>query len=80
MKKVTIYTIPKSNHTKSVKKYFEKKKIPFTEIDIEKNPDKAKRLIEKTGYSVVPQIQIDDKFIIGFDRNKLNEILTKIRY
>ena len=77
MKKVKIFTTPTCPHCVELKDYLNSKSINFEEIDLASDPKAAATLVQKTGYSAVPQIQIDDKFIVGFDRPKIEELLKK---
>ncbi len=76
MKKVTIYTLAESIHTEPLKQYLKSKNCKFDEIDLSKNEDETEKLIRKTGYATVPQIEINGQFIVGFDKNKLDELLS----
>lgn len=57
------------------KKYFKSKNIDFEEINVQDNPEAAVELIEKSGQMGVPVIEIDNKIIIGFNRNAIERAL-----
>jgi len=67
MKKVIIYTKNFCPFCVRAKSFFEQKKIPFTEINIEQDSHGAEKLFEKTGFRTVPQIFIGDECIGGAD-------------
>ncbi|MCX8179376.1 MAG: glutathione S-transferase N-terminal domain-containing protein [Candidatus Aenigmarchaeota archaeon] len=73
--KVKIYTTPACHFCNMAKKYFETKNITYEEIDVSKDLNAAREMIEKTGQMGVPVIEIDDRIIIGFNRNALDRIL-----
>jgi len=75
MKKVKIYTTSDSAPCDELRKYLNSKSIDFTENNIGSG-QAAAALIKKTGYSVVPQIEIDGQIIVGFDRKKIDELLN----
>ena len=49
--------------------------IEFEVIDVSQNQELAMELINKTGQTGVPVIEIDGEYIIGFDKQKLIAIL-----
>jgi glutaredoxin 3 len=54
------------------KQYFDGLKVPFKEIDVEHDQKAAVALVEKTGQSGIPVIEIGEETIIGFDRTKID--------
>ena len=75
MKKVKIYTIKNSHQCHEAKKYFENQSIDFEEIDLTDDSRATKDLVQKTGFTAVPQIEIGDKLIVGWDKKKVRELL-----
>lgn len=74
MKKVTVYTTKTWPHCPPAKEYLANKGIHFVEKDIRDDQDAKKELL-KLGSRSVPTIVIDDKVIVGFDEDKINEAL-----
>ncbi len=62
---------------KSVKRYFKERKVPFKEINIERDPDAARDIVRKTGQTGVPVIKIGNRWIVGFDREKIDKELAR---
>ena len=59
------------------KEYLSQKNVPFTEHDVSKDRDAAMEMVEKTKQMGVPVIVIDDKdFLVGFNPEKLDELLS----
>lgn len=77
MKKITTYTLSWCPHCKALKEYLNKNKIEYENIDVEENEDAAEDIIEKTGQSGFPVIDIDGEILIGFDKDKIELILKK---
>ena len=79
MKKVLMYSgspCPYCDHAKALLK---SKNIPFEEIDVWKNKDKAKEMLKRTnGARTIPQIFIGDHYVGGNDQlqaaNKSGEL------
>ena len=75
MKKVIIYSTPTCHYCNMAKDYFNENKIKYESFDVASNMEKRKEMMEKSGQLGVPVIIIDDKVVVGFDRNKLAELL-----
>ncbi len=74
-KKVKLYSIPTCPYCKMAKEFLKSKGIEFEDIDVSANQEAAKEMVEKSGHMGVPQIEINGKVIIGFDREKLEKEL-----
>tara|TARA_A100001011_G_C14251189_1_gene817943 strand:- start:1185 stop:1442 length:258 start_codon:yes stop_codon:yes gene_type:complete len=84
MKKVTMYSGTPCSYCEAAKALLTSKKIPFDEIDVWKNKDKAKEMLQRTnGARSIPQIFIGDQYVGGnqelqeANRNGLLEKLLK---
>jgi len=76
MKKVKIYTAPGCPFCVLAKEYLKEKGIFFEEVDVSQNENAAREVIEKTGQMGVPVIEIDGEIVIGFDKERIDEILN----
>lgn len=74
-KKITVYTSESCPYCTMVMEYLKERKVPFTEINLNKQPDKIDYLLEVTGQFGVPQTEIDGEWILGFDPEALSELL-----
>ena len=73
MKKVTIYTGSPCSYCDSAKALLKTKNVEIIEIDIWKDRNKAKEMLQRTnGARTIPQIFIGDHYIGGND--KLQEV------
>jgi glutaredoxin-like YruB-family protein len=75
MANVTIYSTPTCGFCHQAKEYFKEKNITFTDFDVADDEKKAEEMIQKTGQTAVPVIVIDGEIVIGFDKEKINELL-----
>jgi glutaredoxin-like YruB-family protein len=73
--KIIIFTTPTCSFCRAAKQYFQQKKIRFREIDVSKDQRAARDMVRKTGQQGVPVILIDNRPIVGFDKNKINRYL-----
>jgi glutaredoxin 3 len=49
--------------------------VAFKDIDVSVDKDGLQTMIQKSGQIGVPVIDVDDTVIVGFNRNKLEELL-----
>ena len=71
---VKIYTTTWCPWCKTAKEFFKENKIKFTELNVE-NQEYAKEMVEKSGQTGVPVIDVDGRIIVGFDKEKLKKVL-----
>ncbi len=77
-KKVVIYSTPTCPYCKRAKDYLSRKGIPYTDINVAQDREKAKEMIQKSGQMGVPVIIIDDNEIsVGFNQALLDELLSQ---
>jgi glutaredoxin len=58
-----------------VKTYLRKNRVPFREVNISRDPSGASSLQAKTGQTGVPQLSIGGRYVVGFDKAKIDEYL-----
>ncbi|MEA3266877.1 MAG: glutaredoxin domain-containing protein [Candidatus Fermentibacteria bacterium] len=58
-----------------VKTYLRKKRVPFREVNISSDPSGASSLQARTGQTGVPQLSIGGRYVVGFDKVKIDEYL-----
>ncbi|MFA8439907.1 glutaredoxin family protein [Pueribacillus sp. YX66] len=75
MKNITVYTTTTCPFCVMVKNFLSEQNIPFTEINVEQNPEYMKKVVEATGQFGVPQTEINGKWIVGFDPNGIMQAL-----
>tara|TARA_B100001996_G_C18443574_1_gene509361 strand:+ start:34 stop:288 length:255 start_codon:yes stop_codon:yes gene_type:complete len=69
MKKVVIYSGSSCPYCDRAKALLKSKNVPFEEIDIWKDKNKAKEMLERTnGARTIPQIFIGDHYVGGNDQ------------
>jgi len=74
--KILLFTTPTCSYCTIAKRYFRENKIRFREIDVSKNEAAARDLQRKTGQTGVPVIFINNRPIVGFDKAKINKMLS----
>ena len=76
MSKVKLYTTPICPYCLSLKEFLKEHNIEFEEIDVSRNQEAAKEMIEKTGQMGVPVVEINGEVVVGFDREKIKNLLN----
>ncbi len=74
-KKVKIYSTPSCVYCKMAKDFFNQNNIQFENVDVSANHEAAKEMIKKSGQMGVPVIEIDGQMVIGFDKERIVELL-----
>jgi len=75
MTNITVYSTKMCPYCVMAKKYLEFKNIAFTDVDVSSDYSKALEMVKKSGQQGVPVIEIDGQIIVGFDRQKIDQIL-----
>jgi glutaredoxin 3 len=72
---VTIYGTTWCGFCHTAKDYLNQKGVAYKYIDIEEDMNAANYIVLKTNQRGVPVIQVNNEFIVGFDKPKLNTLL-----
>ncbi len=75
-KPVKIYSTPTCPYCLRAKAYLKEKDISFEDIDVSVNQEAADEMIKISGQMGVPVIVVGDEIMVGFDKNKLEELLA----
>ena len=73
---IKVYCTPHCPWCTAAKDYLKNHGFEFEEIDVSTDPLLAEELIKKSGQMGVPVIEIDDELIIGFNRERIDEVLN----
>ena len=77
MAKVILFSTSTCSWCRRAKKYLKENKIPFKEINVERDPSAARDVARKTGQTGVPVIKIGSKWIVGFDKTTIERELAR---
>lgn len=75
MNKVKIYSTSTCYFCMKAKEFLKQNKIPFEEVDVNENSKAAVEMIQKSGQSGVPVLEINGEIIIGFDIPQIKKAL-----
>ncbi|MEZ5069763.1 MAG: glutaredoxin domain-containing protein [Bacteroidales bacterium] len=74
-KRVTVYTTPTCSWCRTIKTYLDGQGIRYREINVAADQKAAEEMVRKSGQQGVPQTDIDGQVVVGFDKNRINQLL-----
>ncbi|MDO8898287.1 MAG: glutaredoxin domain-containing protein [Bacteroidales bacterium] len=74
-KRVIVYSTPSCSWCSTLKRYLKSVNIHYTDIDVSRNQQAVEEMVRKSGQQGVPQMDIEGRIIVGFDKNKINLLL-----
>lgn len=75
VKQVTVYTTPSCSWCTTLKTYLDQKQVRYREINVASDTSAAEIMVRKSGQQGVPQTEISGQMIVGFDKNRINQLL-----
>lgn len=75
MKEIKVYSTPSCPYCRMAKEYLKSKGVEFQDIDVTQVREALREMIAISGQMGVPVIKIGDEVIIGFDKNKIDQLL-----
>ncbi|MEM4637709.1 MAG: glutaredoxin family protein [Candidatus Woesearchaeota archaeon] len=72
---ITVYSTPTCPWCIRAKEFLKQNNVSFKDIDVSRDRAGAMEMIEKSGQMGVPVIDINGEIIIGFDRERIKELL-----
>jgi len=75
MKKVMVYSTSTCPFCVQAKDFLKKMKVPFEDINVNEDRKAAMEMIQKSGQTGVPVLDIDGEVITGFDLKKIKKAL-----
>ena len=76
MKKVKIYITDDCAYCLTLEKFLRENNIQFESINISENKEEISAVIRKSGEKQVPIVEIGKEIIIGFDKERICELLS----
>lgn len=74
-KRVIVFSTPTCSWCRKLKSYLKKNRISFKNIDVSRDAKAARDMMRKSGQQGVPQLWINNRPIVGFDKQKINREL-----
>jgi glutaredoxin-like YruB-family protein len=76
--KIRIFSTPSCPYCVTLKEFLKHHDIEFEDIDVSKDEKAAEEMIQKSGQMGVPVVEIEDKIVVGFDKEKIVKLLNII--
>lgn len=74
---IKVYSTPTCGYCRQAKKYLSNRGVEYTEYDVSCDQRAAQEMMNLTGQAGVPVIVVDGQIIIGFDRFRIDVLLSK---
>ncbi len=74
-KKVIVYSTQTCPYCVMAKDFFKENNIPFEDVDVSIDRERAMEMVEKSGQMGVPVIDIDNNIIVGFRPDVFSNLL-----
>ncbi len=76
MATVKVYSTPNCPYCKLTKQFLTENNIAYEDIDVSVNQLAAQEMISRSGQMGVPVVDIDGQIVVGFDKNKIKQLLN----
>ncbi len=73
--KVKVYSTPTCPYCIRTKQFLKENSIEFENIDVSSNQQAAQEMIDKSGQTGVPVLDINGEIVTGFDKDKISQLL-----
>jgi len=74
--KIRVFSAPGCPYCYTLKEFLKSHNFEFEDIDVSTNENAAKEMVEKSGQMGVPVVEIDGEIVVGFDKEKIVELLN----
>jgi glutaredoxin 3 len=75
MPTVTIYSTPTCHFCHLAKDFFTAHNVVFTDYNVASDLERRQEMVQKSGQMGVPVINIGEELIVGFDEDRIKELL-----
>ena len=72
---VKVYSTPTCPYCVTLKEFLKENNIEFEDLDVSQDDKARDYMVKKTNQMGVPVVEIDGEMIIGFDRDKISQLL-----
>lgn len=74
---VKVYSTPTCPWCDKAKEYLESKGVAYEVVDVSKDRAAAMDMVKKTRQMGVPVVQIEERYIVGFDKGAIDTALKE---
>jgi glutaredoxin-like YruB-family protein len=73
---IILYSTPTCGYCHQAREFLSQKGLEFQEIDVSRNQMAAHDMVSRSGQMGVPVIIVDDQIVVGFNRERLEQLLS----
>lgn len=73
---IRVFSTPSCPYCVTLKSFLEEKGFKYEDIDVAKDDKAREEMIQKSSQMGVPVVEIDGQIIVGFDKEKISQILN----
>jgi len=74
--KIKVFSTPTCPYCVTLKEYLKELGFEFDDIDVSQDKKALDEIVEKSGQIGVPVVDIDGQIVVGFDKEKINQLLN----
>ncbi len=74
---VKVYSTPSCPWCHKAKEFFKENNVAFDDVDVSEDVAAAQEMVQKSGQMGVPVIDFNGEIIVGFDVQRLTELMKK---
>lgn len=74
-KKIKVYSTQFCPYCVALKEFLKENNVVFEAVDVTEDLRSQDEMIDKSGQMSVPVVEIGEEIIIGFDREKISQLL-----
>lgn len=71
-----VFSTPTCPYCVTLKEFLKEHDVEFEDIDVSKNKAVLDEMVKKSGQMGVPVVEIDGRIVVGFDKEKISELLN----
>jgi len=73
--KIKIFSTHTCPYCDMVKRYLDEKGMEYEDVNVSSDPKAREEMGEKSGQMGVPVLEINDQVVVGFNKEKINNLL-----
>lgn len=72
---IKVFSTPTCPYCVTLKEFFKEHNIEFEDIDVSQDEKARDEIVEKSGQMGVPVVDINGEIVVGFDKEKISQLL-----
>jgi glutaredoxin-like YruB-family protein len=73
---IKVYSTPSCPYCLTLKEFLRENNVQFEDIDVSQDRQALEDMIKKSGQMGVPVVDVDGNIVIGFDKQRIVELLN----